>query len=253
MDDEMRWLRRLLVLTIAVGACAASIGPAQGSGSGALRVLFIGNSLTAANDLPGIVEALSRARGNLAVEATTVTANNFSLEDHWNQGGARATVARGNWSFVVLQQGPSALPESRVLLREYARRFAGEARKTGARTALYMVWPSKARSRDYDAVSESYALAARDVDGVLIPAGDAWREVWRRDPQTALYGSDDFHPSALGSYVAALTVWRALSGASVVGLPGPSSSSAGILPLLQEAADRATAVSGSSTRSGGPR
>ncbi len=243
----------MLVLTIAVGACAAPTATAHRSGSGALRVLFIGNSLTAANDLPATVETLSRARGDLTVEATAITANNFSLEDHWNQGSARATVAKGNWSFVVLQQGPSALPESRVLLREYARRFAGEARKTGARTALYMVWPSKARSRDFDAVSESYALAARDVDGVLIPAGDAWREVWRRDPQTALYGSDDFHPSALGSYVAALTVWRALSGASVVGLPGPSSISSAMLPLLQVAADRATAVSGSATRSGGPR
>jgi hypothetical protein len=253
MDDEVRWLRQLLVLTIAVGVCAAPTATAHRAGSGALRVLFIGNSLTAANDLPGTVESLSRARGDLTLEATAITASNFSLEDHWNQGSARATVAKGNWSFVVLQQGPSALPESRVLLREYARRFAGEARKTGARTALYMVWPSKARARDFDAVSESYGLAARDVDGVLIPAGDAWREVWRRDPETTLYGSDDFHPSALGSYVAALTIWRALSGTSVVGLPGPPFITPGLLPLLQLAADRATAVSGSASRSGGPR
>jgi len=133
------------------------------------------------------------------------------------------------------------------MLREYVRRFAEEASKVGARTAVFMVWPSKARSRDFDAVSESYVLAARDVDGVLMPAGDAWREVWLQDPATALYGSDDFHPSALGSYVAALTIWRALSGASVIGLPGSSSISSSMLPLLQ------TAVSGSGSRSGGPR
>ena len=126
------------MLTIAVGACAAPIATAHRSGSGALRVLFIGNSLTAANDVPGTVETLSRARGDVTVEATAITANNFSLEDHWNQGSARATVAKGNWSFVVLQQGPSALPESRVLLREYTRRFAGEARKTRrANCAVY--------------------------------------------------------------------------------------------------------------------
>jgi hypothetical protein len=241
------------VLAAAVIAGTLRGAPTAAAPDETMRVLFIGNSLTAANDLPDTVESLSRARGGQTVEATAITASNFSLEDHWNQGSARATVAKGNWSFVVLQQGPSALPESRVLLREYARRFAGEARKTGARTALYMVWPSKARSRDFDAVSESYALAARDADGVLIPAGDAWREVWRRDPETTLYGSDDFHPSALGSYVAALTIWRALSGASVVGLPGPSSIPPGMLPLLQVAADRAAAVSGSASRSGGPR
>ena len=249
----MRWTvsAAAVVAVVLLGTlcgAATSAPPAE-----TMRVLFIGNSLTAANGLPEIVEALSKSRGTVAVDATVITAGNFSLEDHWNHGNARAAVAHGRFSFVVLQQGPSALPESRVLLREYARRFAGEAGKAGARTALYMVWPAKARSRDFDAVSESYALAAQDVDGVLIPAGEAWREVWRRDPQTALYGNDDFHPSVLGSYVAALTVWRALSGTSVAGLPGPPSVSPAMLPLLQAAADRVTAVSGSAPRSGGLR
>ena len=189
----------------------------------------------------------------MTVEATAITANNFSLEDHWNQGSARATVAKGNWSFVVLQQGPSALPESRVLLREYARRFAGEARKTGARTALYMVWPAKARSRDFDAVSESYALAARDVDGVLIPAGDAWREVWRRDPGTALYGERRLSPER-----ARVCTWR--RSRSGERFPARQSSACQAHRRFRPACCRcckwrstATAVSGSPSRSGGPR
>jgi hypothetical protein len=168
-----------------------------------------------------------------------VTGNNFSLEDHWNQGNARAVIAKGGWWVVVLQQGPSALPESRVLLRAYAKRFAAEAGKAGARTALYMVWPSKARSRDVDDVSESYALAARDDAGTLLPAGDMWREAWRRDPSLALYADDGFHPSGLGSYLAALAIWRGLSAQSAIGLPGPRGVSAETLRLLQEAADEA--------------
>ncbi len=84
-----------------------------------------------------------------------------------------------------------------------------------------MVWPSKARDRDFDAVSESYALAAQDVVGTLLPAGDAWREAWRRDPSLALYADDGFHPSGLGSYLAALTIWRGLAAQSAIGLPGP--------------------------------
>ena len=124
----------------------------------------------------------------------------------------------------MLQQGPSSLPESRVLLRDYAKRFAGEAKNAGARTALYMVWPAKARERDFDAVSESYALAAEDADGVLLPAGDAWRDAWRHDPSLELYAEDGFHPSRLGSYLAALTIWRGLSGQPVIGLPGSTAS-----------------------------
>ncbi len=177
-----------------------------------------------------------------------MTANNFSLEDHWNQGNARAAIAKGGWSVVVLQQGPSALPESRVLLRDYVKRFAAEARKTGARTALYMVWPSKARTRDFDDVSESYTLAARDVDGILLPAGDAWREAWRRDPSLALYADDGFHPSPLGSYVAALTVWRGLSAQPALGLPGPRDVAADKLRLLQESVDHVATVNASPSK-----
>jgi hypothetical protein len=234
-------------IALALGTVGAHSGP-RSQDRNPFRILFIGNSLTAANNLPAMVEALGRAQGTVALQTTAVTAGNFSLEDHWKQGPARAAIAKGGWSVVVLQQGPSALPESRVLLRDYTKRFAADARKAGARTALYMVWPSQARARDFDDVSKSYALAAQDVDGLLLPAGDAWREAWRLDASLALYGSDGFHPSGLGSYLAALAVWRGLSRESVVGLPGPPGVSAGTLRHLQESADRAVTTVSASPR-----
>jgi hypothetical protein len=168
--------------------------------------------------------------------------------DHWNQGNARAVIGRGGWSVVVLQQGPSALPDSRALLRDYAKRFADGARKVGAQTALYLVWPSNTRSRDFDGVSESYTLAAQDVEGILLPAGDAWREASRRDPSLALYADDGFHPSRIGSYVAALAMWRGLSVRPALGLPGPRDVAADTLRLLQESVDRVATVKASPAR-----
>ena len=58
-----------------------------------------------------------------------------------------------------------------------------------------------------------------DVGGNFLPAGEAWREAWRRDPQAPLYGEDDFHPSLAGSYAAALAIYAGLSGRTPVGLP----------------------------------
>jgi hypothetical protein len=174
-------------------------------------LLFIGNSLTAANDLPALLEAMGRASG-VAIHSTVVAKPNFSLEDHWTDGEARKAIARGGWSHVILQQGPSALPESRVLLNEYGGRFDREIRRVKARTSFYMVWPSAARSGDFDGVSASYAGAASLTGGVLMPAGDAWRAAWRREPGLALYGPDGFHPSRLGSYLAALTIFHTLTG-----------------------------------------
>ena len=65
------------------------------------------------------------------LEYEVVASPDFSLEDHWQNGEARRAIARGRWDFIVLQQGPSALPESRSLLVTYAKRFDEEARKVG--------------------------------------------------------------------------------------------------------------------------
>jgi hypothetical protein len=204
----------------------------------AVRILFIGNSLTATNGLPAMVEALAASAGR-RVACETVAFPGVSLEDHWTRGDALRAIQRGGWSFVVLQQGPSAEPKSRVLLREYVRRFDRAIIQAGARTAIYMVWPSSARSGDFDAVSESHRLAAADVRGLLLPAGDAWRAAWKDDPTLALYGPDGFHPSALGTYLAAIVIHARLVGTLGDGVPAHLRSTSGRFPSIELTSDRA--------------
>jgi hypothetical protein len=208
---------RSLIVAVAMAILTAG-GREPSAASARIDVLFIGNSLTSYNDVPRVVEALS-ATTESPIRALAVVRNNFSLEDHWAEGEAARAIARGGWSFVVLQQGPSALPESQQQLRIWTKRFDAAIRRAGARTALYMVWPSNARRGDFDGVRASYAAAAKDVGGVLIPAGEAWRAAWRRDPSMPLYGPDGFHPSRTGSYLAALTIVQALTGQAATTLP----------------------------------
>jgi hypothetical protein len=207
---------------LAILLIAAILGdgnsPKGQNSSRPLRVLFIGNSLTYSNDLPSMVEALAEARGERLVFRAVVFGG-FSLEDHWNQGEARQAFAQGSWDVVVLQQGPSASVEGRQSLLEYTRRFAQEIRRLGAKPALYMVWPSVARFRDFDGVSESYRLAAKEVEGLLLPAGEAWRAAWKRDPNLKLYSPDGLHPTLAGTYLAALVIYEQLFGQPVAGLP----------------------------------
>jgi hypothetical protein len=240
----------ILLMFLAVVFCCNAIAKGQKSGD-ELRVLFIGNSLTYTHDLPAIVAALAEATKQKRFIHQSIAFPNFSLEDHWHQGEARKTIARGRWDFVILQQGPSALPESRVLLLEYARRFATEIRSSGAQPALYMVWPSAARSGDFNRVSESYRLAAEEVKGALLPAGEAWRAAWRRDANLQLYSPDGLHPSQAGSYLAAVVIYEQLYGQSPVGLPSRLQVRSKTIPkieipqaqaeLLQQAAAEANA------------
>ena len=174
------------------------------------RILFIGNSLTYSNDLPAMVCAMARSAGRQVV-CDSVAKPDYGLEEHWNERRARQVIGRG-WDVVVLQQGPSALPESRRLLIEYTRRFDAEIKKAGARTALLMVWPSRTRRGDFEGVRQSYTAAARDVNAMLIPACDAWRAAWAEDSSLPLYGVDGFHPSAMGTYLSALVTYEQLFG-----------------------------------------
>lgn len=202
-------------MPLAVAACllvAIALGVSQPApGPGPSRLLFIGNSLTYENDLPGMVCQLARSVGRPLV-CDSVALPDYGLEQHWQSGRARALIASGRWDIVVLQQGPSALPESRRMLVDYTRRFDAEIRKAGARTALYMVWPSRQRRGDMAGVSQSYRAAAAAVGGMLLPVGDAWRAALTADRDLPLYAADGFHPSGVGTYLAALVVYRHLLG-----------------------------------------
>lgn len=207
-----------LRIALAVVLLAAGLANKAEAQDRDLRVLFVGNSLTYQNDLPSILQALIDSAGLGPSTMARVAFPNFGLEDHWVDGTARTAISSQRWSIVALQQGPSAT-EGRPSLLEFTERFAPLITGAGARPALYMVWPSRARAFDFDGVSESYRMAADLVGGLLFPVGDAWRAAWRMDSTLALYGPDGFHPSPSGSYLAALVMFEQITGRSPVGLP----------------------------------
>lgn len=233
-------MRLLLPLALAALASCGSTDPAPVEDPD-LRILFIGNSLTYVNDLPSLVRDLGRSDPSRQVTVGSVAYPNFSLADHWDRGDAQRAIADGPWDFVVLQQGPSALPDSRALLVEYAGKFAEEIRRAGAQPAIYMVWPPLDREADWDDVTASYVEAARAVHGALLPGGEAIRAAYRADRSITLFEGDDFHPALAGSYAVALTVYSRLTGVSPLGLTARAGGSgvppSQIVPLENAAED----------------
>lgn len=172
-----------------------------------MRVLFIGNSLTYVNNLPEIVAELADSAKQRKLSFKTVAYPDYSLEDHWKKREVHKLLAKEKWDYVVLQQGTSALEESRKLLIAYTKKFAEEIIRVGAKPTLYGVWATRERKQDFERAIESYRLAAKDVNGVFLPVSAAWLETWRRDPNIELYAPDGLHPSAAGSYLAALVIF----------------------------------------------
>lgn len=201
-------IRGLAFIVLFFCSCKSPIEAFEGPG---VHVLFIGNSLTYANDLPATVQSLVTLGGE-EMSFISIAKPDFALVDHLN-GGSNAVdeIKRGGWDYIVLQQGPSSLRESRDLLIQGTQQFDQHIRAVNARTALYMVWPDRSRYSFFEDVRLSYKLAADTVGGIFFPAGEAWLTAWESDPQLALYGPDNFHPSSLGTFLAALVIYEGLT------------------------------------------
>ena len=208
---------RALVLFLALASCSGGNAPLEPSSS--YRVLFIGNSLTYFNDLPGTVAQLASSVKE-TVQVASVARPNFALIDHVNgKSNAVEVIQSGDWDYVVLQQGPSSLDLSRDTLILATKLLDPYITAAGGRSALLMVWPESTRFEFFDEVRVSYQLAAQEVDGLFLPAGEAWLAAWAVDPQLQLYGPDGYHPAELGTYLAALVVYERITGHDARVLP----------------------------------
>jgi hypothetical protein len=199
------------LLFVGLCRCASDGGAIQPGAPRFYRVLFIGNSLTEANDLPQVFLQLVTSAGDSAEVAAVVRAG-FALVDHAaGLSDAVQVIGSRSWDYVILQQGPSTLPISRDTLIIGTTLLDKFIRAAGGRTAELMVWPAKDNIGAFDAVRLSYQAGAQAVDGLFLPAGEAWRAAWAADPSLALYGPDGFHPSQLGTFLAALVIFEGIT------------------------------------------
>ena len=241
-------MKALRVLPTAL-LLSCSLGTAPDPPEGALKVLFIGNSLTYVNDLPRTVAQLALSAGLPHCYCAAIAHPNFALEDHWDFRDAVTALEEESWDFVVMQQGPSALPESRDNLLTWAGVFGNLIDDNGAQAVMYGVWPQFDRSFDFPNVTESYRLAADAIGALFAPAGEAWQFAWAVDTTLPLYSPDEFHPSTMGTYLAALTIFERLYGQDAIGVQQSAVVDgrvqlwpADVVRLLQEAAAAANAA-----------
>jgi hypothetical protein len=214
------WRGSVVLFATAVLACAGSPTGLTPLPAGGRHVLFVGNSLTATNDLPSVVAAIAASVGD-TVRVMAMVGANLALIDHLN-GATQVTSAikLGGWDYVVLQQGPTTVGVCRDSLVLWAQMYDTLVRANGGVPAFFMTWPALgSSSTTFDAVRTSFEDAAIKTAGVFLPAGEAWRAAWAVNPVLPLYGDDGFHPSPLGTYLAALEIYERISGKDARTLP----------------------------------
>jgi hypothetical protein len=165
-----------------------------------MRTLFIGNSFTARNNLPGLIAALAAQRG-ITVEHKLISAGGASLRQHLNAGKALAELATGNYDTVVLQEQSTLPLKNPVRMHENIRDFHAAITEAGAETALYMTWSRKGQPQE--PFTTAYATIAAELEATLVPAGLIWQHFQATRPAPALHDADNSHPALAGSYLTA--------------------------------------------------
>ena len=186
------------------------------------RVLFIGNSYTAVNNLPQMTSDLAASMGDTLIFDVNAPGG-YTFESHSTNSTTLNKIAQGPWDYVVLQeqsQLPSfPLPQVETMVFPYAQILDSlvNAANPCAETVFYMTWgrkngdamncpnfPPLCTYAGMDSLLNlRYRMMAEDNQAILSPVGAVWHYIREVYPDIELYQADQSHPSTAGTYAAA--------------------------------------------------
>lgn len=193
------------------------------------RVLFLGNSYTAVNNLPQMVADAANSTGDTLIFDSN-TPGGHTLKQHSKNESSLTKIASGNWDFVVLQE-QSQLPsfpieQVEVEVFPYARALDSIITNQNpcAETAFYMtwgrkngdaqncaLWPPVCTYNGMDSLLNlRYRMMAASNYAILSPVGAVWKYIITNLPSIELYQPDESHPSVAGTYAAACCFYTSI-------------------------------------------
>ena len=172
------------------------------------RILFLGNSHTASNDLPGMVAGLLRSAGH-TVETSFVFGG--FLDDLEPRQDVRDTIDDGKLTHVVLQATKMSSSHKYEYTKEPGIALVNRAKKAGAKPLLFAEWPRRGWD-EADYILGQYEAIRTKAGGEVVPVCRAWAEAVRADPSLDLWAPDGNHAKPLGTYLAACAIALAIGG-----------------------------------------
>ena len=224
----------------------------QVSAQDSISVLFVGNSYTYVNDLPGM---LSNLATNLGKEITIDSKTNggYTFQAHVNDPVTYTKIHSKPWDVVVIQgqsQEPS-FPDSQVNTSTlpFAVRLSDSiwASNACSNVMYYMTWGRQNGDPQWSGINtfekmndrlyNAYMRMADSSDRSMVsPVGAVWKYVRANHPTINLYNPDESHPSIEGTYLAACTFYASLFQRSPVGATYYGGLNAVTAGILQQAA-----------------
>lgn len=169
-----------------------------------MKVLFIGNSHTYFNDMPGLFKKECAARG-VDAHVTMLTKGGMGLDYHAREEQTRFNILYGGYDFVVLQHTAHPMGEPEAM-KQGAETLAAWCREAGSRVVLYQTWAMKGDEGYQAHMSGVYFELGKSLNAAVAPVGDVWQKTRIEQPDLNLYYTDGQHASPDGSALAARVI-----------------------------------------------
>lgn len=186
------------------------------------KVLFLGNSYTAVNNLPGMVNDIAENTGEQLIY-DDYTPGGYRFMNHAEDQTTLDKIASENWDYVVLQaQSQETSLSDNQMEQEvypYATSLSDAIRDNNScsEPMFYMTWgrengePNNCPYLPWvctyegmdDVIKDTFIYMAESNEAELTPVGAVWRYLRENHPEIQLYSADESHPSLAGSYAAA--------------------------------------------------
>ncbi|WP_417091179.1 Ig-like domain-containing protein [Marvinbryantia sp.] len=203
------------------------------------KILFVGNSHTYMNNVPGMVKRLCEKNG-ISPQITTVVHGTYSLYDYAYPDKNDAEQVKlskklklllnnKKWDYVILQDRRYEGVTNTSRAKKAVQALRPLIKKSGAQMVFYLSWAPEKGHSDYsngwasspaDYLSKKadlyYALADK-YNAALAPSGIAFQRASTLFPELKLYSADKNHASVAGSYLSACVIYSTLFNKSPEG------------------------------------
>jgi hypothetical protein len=197
-----------------------------------IRILFVGNSLTIRNDLPGMVKGMILKKGlnkGQTLSVTDISKPSASFSEFANSKESLRLISSPNaWTHVIFQEQSEklslGLPFEKIYTWPFARTLVSQVEKP-----VKIIWYQTMAHSGGSRINDSYALMQdRIITGYsnlnemitqnfpdkttdICPVGQVWKRAVKNGFIKRLY-IDSVHPSKIGTYLVALTFYRTITG-----------------------------------------
>ncbi len=183
-----------------------------------ITLLFMGNSHTSVNNVPGMVAAMVSAGKPGKSVAATEAPTWMHLEERATDAASLALLQSRRWSYVILQAQNYSLSGQTFYPTTGAETLVRLSRQQGALPVLFPEWP-RAGIAETQIITDKYVSIAKKEPSCVPPIPQAFDLARARFPAITLHNADGNHSAPPGAFLASLILYATITGALPSSLP----------------------------------